>query len=179
MSKNIICIEKKSVCFGCRRNFYNSIIFYNGATLCKDCMNINEIYNQIQKVKRDLNAMHVRNGTISCQICQSKLIDPISLKTLMKFEADHVDPFEKKYNISDLLFQHASIKTISIEICKCRILCLRCHSVVTYVQRESGLHRILIEHRTGNIYLENTYITQLNDKVNENVNKVLKLTNIT
>jgi len=49
-------------------------------------------------------------------------------------QANHIDPYKKEYNISDMVDKGLSIVTIQKELDKCIIMCANCHACLTAVQ---------------------------------------------
>ena len=136
--------DNSTSCFGCLRKFYTKLIYYNGAILCRNCVNVHEIQCEIKHTKFLLNLHHVNNNKNTCDICGIIIINKNTLETIIRFDADHINPFNKKFNICDMIVNGSSnISEIIAEIEKCRLLCTSCHSFVTHIQLKSGLMQIL------------------------------------
>lgn len=57
-------------------------------------------------------------------------------KDLLVLTFDHIDPSQKKYDISKMIGRY-SIKTLKKEIEKCRTLCCNCHARHSATQQQS------------------------------------------
>lgn len=51
------------------------------------------------------------------------------------FEFDHLGVIPKNYNISDMVKNGLSIKTIQKEIDKCEVVCANCHRIRTFTRK--------------------------------------------
>lgn len=75
----------------------------------------------------------------TCALCKVEVVDATPR---VHFEFDHVDLGSKKFNVGCAIMQLQPLEEILQEIEGCRLLCDRCHSVVTRVQQLSGASSI-------------------------------------
>lgn len=57
-------------------------------------------------------------------------------------ELDHINPSEKYRDVSRLISGGSSWKTLKVELSKCRVLCNKCHMVVTIKQQREITPRL-------------------------------------
>ena len=78
------------------------------------------------------------NGNTSCTICVRRLVDADG-NTLLKCERDHCHVATKTQSVGMLIMTGAPWSEVRAEAEKCRVLCIRCHSLVTFGERSTGL----------------------------------------
>lgn len=95
----------------------------NRGNVCKICLSYKS------KILREKNNNFIKNVKLNigeCEICKIKVVED----TLCCFDFDHLK--DKKINISDLAKQNKdTIEHIKEEIQKCRLLCCKCHKLIT------------------------------------------------
>ena len=95
--------------------------------LCKRCDTRKSIMDREEKRKYIYNYL-LKLGCVDCNES-----DPIVL------EFDHINPNNKKYNISNMM--NKSIKDIDLEIAKCEVVCANCHRRRT--AKQQGWYKFL------------------------------------
>jgi hypothetical protein len=66
-----------------------------------------------------------------CHICSKK----ITKENEFIFDFDHMDPWQKRYNVYNMVNRLFPIKDIQGEIQKCKLACISCHKFRTQTQR--------------------------------------------
>lgn len=59
-----------------------------------------------------------------------------------KFHFDHINMFDKKDSICNMIKYGEDLADICIEIDKCQIVCISCHWIITNIERLIGLTKI-------------------------------------
>ena len=134
-------------CDACgQRHFVTSNInpfrSWKSFVFCADCYRIEEIQREITDTRNRLRRRDIGLGHIACALCQVKVIDAVHQRDLCVYERDHLDVFSKRESVGVMCQRGESWDDICREADQCRILCKRCHSVVTFAQRETGLLRL-------------------------------------
>jgi hypothetical protein len=111
---------------------------FKGVTLCPDCYDIPEIKKETSNAFRVLLHDDIATRKTGCDICGIILIDAQSAKRVRYFERDHIDPATKTQSVGYMCMRGDPMQVILNENRLCRNLCISCHSVVTYVERQSG-----------------------------------------
>lgn len=112
---------------------------YHGVSLCADCYHIPEIYKETQSTWKRLCTFLVQSNQYRCYFCEEDCICSNTHQRLKRFEFDHLVPGLKEANIGQMVLEGVQWETILKELTQCRLLCVRCHSFVTFVQRNVGL----------------------------------------
>ena len=102
-------------------------VFFKQYQLCPACFEFHgtlkqERYNFVNSFKR------------SFQCCPSCKVE-IREGNEMCFDLDHLDPYQKEYNVSHMIRRLAPMHAIEKEMQKCRILCCLCHIDHTKTQK--------------------------------------------
>ena len=86
-------------------------------------------------------------GTNICHICSKHKISD------SYFEFDHINMFQKKHSICELVYKGAQLQHILEEIKLCRLICKSCHYIITkleslvgFTQAKALITRQLNEH---------------------------------
>jgi len=56
---------------------------------------------------------------------------------------DHINPFQKKFTIADMI--NGSLEDLKKEISKCQVVCANCHAERTHKQRSSASEKMMQE----------------------------------
>lgn len=72
-----------------------------------------------------LNSLYAKPCTF-CGVCADRM------------HFDHINMFEKRACISELVYRGCEQDDILAEISKCQLLCIECHAKVTQAEREHG-----------------------------------------
>lgn len=123
-----ICTEcnKKSRKIKCIKGVYNT---WKGKDICALCW-------CSHSEERELIWKEIRGENRNCQICGDTCI--VNGQRVQKCQFDHINIFEKEYNICDMVDRGTDIQLIKEELRRCRFLCSTCHDEVTQIQRDSG-----------------------------------------
>jgi hypothetical protein len=120
----------------------NPFRVWKSCTFCADCYRIEEIQREVTDTRDRLRRRDIELGHIKCTLCIKIVIDPITQRDLCVYERDHLDVFRKRDGVGVMCQRGDQWTDICREADQCRILCKRCHSIVTYAQRETGLLRL-------------------------------------
>jgi len=74
-------------------------------------------------------------GMVSCKFCGKIRNNPSD------FHLDHVNMFTKEASIYDMISYGEDIERIKLEIDKCQLLCISCHTIVTHFEHKYGFIR--------------------------------------
>ena len=127
--------EKSIKCYECNKKLgclqINTNRIWKGNKICDTCWckyddERNKMWEEVGKYK-----------PIQCKICSS-----IKLNQGERYHYDHINMFDKDNSICSMINEGIDIEEIYKEIDKCQILCLRCHHIVTDIERKLGFTRI-------------------------------------
>lgn len=95
--------------------------------LCNQCFDYHsqlkhDLYQKVNAYKRTF---------VQCPICHTKIKEGNE----MCFDLDHLDPYQKQYNVSHMIRRLMPFEFIKREMDKCRILCCHCHLDHTKTQK--------------------------------------------
>jgi hypothetical protein len=134
-------IPKKSKVFGCKVENEARKEKQKCQLLCCRCHIIitierekgeNDSHKGGLKLKREELVNNVKKQ--GCSVCG--FFDENLLRFL---EMDHLDPSNKKFNISNMVQNNFSLEEIMDEMKKCRVICRFCHRIHTKWQRDQGI----------------------------------------
>ena len=128
-------------CAGCEtvyHTFNKHLSLYKGVLLCADCLAHPAIVAENEYNMTVLRFFNIVQGKSYCELCDAALLDTVTGDRLRAYHHDHRDALLKTANICDLLRQGASVEEICAEASKCRLLCVACHSKVTYAEMSTG-----------------------------------------
>lgn len=150
---DILPVEEKDIwkCEGCLQVHLvskncNGFHEYRGVSLCTDCFRIPEIQMEIQECYNRIYDYCFQNlGLSECAMCKVGLLMRVETTNrvvkIRNFEFDHVNMFNKTASIFQLVYKDPfDLESIKLEVSKCRMLCVRCHSYVTFAEKHMGLH---------------------------------------
>ena len=85
------------------------------------------VRNEWQRDRKNRRRRHIQRYKLTkgCERCGYN-------KHPAALHFDHINPSEKKYHISSGSLLLCSLKTVMIELRKCRILCANCHMEHTH-----------------------------------------------
>jgi hypothetical protein len=118
----------RKACTACHRVFYDAGHDWRGEIECDECSRSH------CRERRALWA-GVESAYHSCEWCGRKRAEGACL------QLDHLNMFEKGDSVCSMINRGDSLETILAEAAQCQVLCASCHSVVTSVERQLGLHR--------------------------------------
>jgi hypothetical protein len=136
--------NQSPTCFACGAKHYinkniNGFRRFWNVDLCCDCYNIPEITRHVQDLRQQLLELDAHCNKWMCALCEIPLFDPVTFVSKRSFERDHLDVFAKTTTVWRLIVTGCSMHQIKTENDKCRNLCVRCHSAVTYAERVVGI----------------------------------------
>lgn len=131
-------------CEACDRKFSSSkrMRMWKSIQLCIDCYRVPQIQAEIGHTRRVLNHYYITRGFANCRMCNSPIIDTVSGRIIQAFEADHIQPKDKYISIGVMIRQGFPLRDIMEELAKCRLLCVRCHDIVTFAQQKTSILHI-------------------------------------
>jgi hypothetical protein len=111
---------------------------------------------------------------IQCSFCNIKKENKDE-----RFHYDHINMFDKEESICIMISEGVPIETIYKELDKCQILCVSCHSIITYIENALGftqqkkiLRRLL--HLNEDHKLQNQKYQKLYDEIMMPIYKTIK-----
>ena len=113
--------------------------WFQGVHLCWDCYTIPEIIGHVQAMRHRLMDHDGRSGKWQCALCSTVLFHQDTHEIVRAYERDHIDVFNKSASVWELLVTGAPFEQVVHENDKCRNLCVRCHTAVTYAERTVGI----------------------------------------
>jgi len=147
--------ESRFVCVGCRETHLvnknvHSLRHWRGDLYCCDCYYGNREITRIRhQLGQALLEADFQGGRHRCGICDKSLVrvDPDSVddrgratyRKCANIERDHVDVMQKRECVGVMVSRGCPEDEILREAARCRNLCVRCHSIVTFVERRSGI----------------------------------------
>jgi hypothetical protein len=120
----------------------NPFRIWKNCTFCADCYRIEEIQREITLVRDRMRRRDIELGNTTCCLCSKRVIDVTTERDLCAYERDHVDVFSKRDGVGVMCQRGDDWSSVCREADQCRILCKRCHSIVTFAQRQTGLLRL-------------------------------------
>ena len=133
-------------CATCNQEFFEQrfLHVFEGKTLCAECFR--KTAEKQQTLRDAVNGHLVSLDQTTCALCKLQVLEAPST-CLRPFELDHVDVFDKTCAVGTMCREGREWSQIVEECRKCRVLCARCHSAVTALQRRSGLLRLKRKHQ--------------------------------
>jgi len=119
--------RKYNKCQDCSSGVYYKLKHWGDITICKACYykKREELSNKIQKYMDE-------QGLNKCKFCG------IIRDSVSGFHLDHINMFDKSGSVGNMVWNGANIDKIKEEIHKCQLLCISCHSLVTYYEQKLG-----------------------------------------
>lgn len=115
-------------CDKCPRVFYDGGHNWQGAIECDEC-------SHLHCAERRALWKGVEDAYHSCTWCGRERSKGVCL------QLDHLNMFEKVDSVCSMINRGETLGNIIAESKQCQVLCASCHSVVTSVERQLGLHR--------------------------------------
>ncbi len=111
------------------------------ARVCKECKNIYDRKYWLTRSRESKDAKNARCSILRIRnrqfVYDFLLKNPCTTcgeKNPVLLEFDHIDPLNKKIEVSMLVGMGVSLSSLEKEINKCRVLCMRCHRLHTAKQ---------------------------------------------
>ena len=119
--------KKYNKCADCGSGVYYKLKVWDNKPVCNTCYykKRDELSNTVQSYmdERCLN---------NCKFC-GKIRDSVN-----GFHFDHINMFDKNGSVGNMIWTGMNIDKIKEEIDKCQLLCISCHSLVTYYEVKLG-----------------------------------------
>lgn len=136
-------LERGKTCEGCHEHHpciknINGFRTFKGFDFCADCYTIPPITQETNALRQQLYSWDILSGNIDCVLCGKIVLNPQTVQPECRFERDHIDITTKTDCVGRMILDGARFDLICTEARKCRILCVRCHSVVTFAERYVG-----------------------------------------
>lgn len=170
LNKEVGVLDKQPTkCDSCNSPFFSKkwINNWKSVDLCVNCSSIPEISNEKQFLRDIVHCHLIATNQKNCDICDLEIFVGNNLHCVNKFELDHKNTFTKSYAVGFMCLEGYGVETILEELAKCRVLCVSCHSVVTYVENVCGVGRC------KQIQMSEEDQEQIQDHVNAQVRKLI------
>jgi hypothetical protein len=105
----------------------NSLRKWKDKQLCDKCFS--HTYEEREKLWELIS----NYKPIQCLFCNTKKESKDD-----RFHYDHINMFDKQESICIMVSEGMPIETIYLEMDKCQILCISCHSIITHIERVFG-----------------------------------------
>jgi hypothetical protein len=119
--------KKYRKCTDCDAGVYYKLKMWGDKSVCNTCFykKRDELSNKVQEyiAEQCLN---------NCKFC-GKIRDSVK-----GFHFDHINMFDKNGSVGNMIWTGDNIDKIKEEIHKCQLLCISCHSLVTYYEIKLG-----------------------------------------
>jgi hypothetical protein len=119
--------NKYNKCMSCNDGVYYKLKQWGAQKLCNSCY-----FHKKDELSEKIQRYMDEQGLNSCKFC-GKLRDSVS-----GFHLDHINMFNKVGTVGNMIWNGADIDKIKEEIGKCQLLCISCHSLVTYYENKLG-----------------------------------------
>ena len=117
-------------CATCNQSLYDQLHEWQGIYECFDCHR--KHLPEIEHTWHTINTIMNDAGTNICHICSRHKISDTY------FEFDHINMFQKKHSICELVYKGSPLQTILDEIKLCRLICKSCHYIITKLESLVG-----------------------------------------
>jgi len=119
--------QKQSDCSECKSSVYYKLKKWGDTDICYPC------YHHHRQILSDtIQAYMVEQGLNACKFC-GKIRNSVN-----GFHLDHINMFNKDGSVGNMIWTGQNIDEIKKEIHKCQLLCISCHSLVTYYEIKLG-----------------------------------------
>jgi len=118
----------RNKCDKCPRVFYDGGHKWQGKVECDECY-------RLHCAERRVLWKGIENAYHSCTWCGRERSKGVCL------QLDHLNMFEKGDSVCTMIDRGETLEKIIAEAEQCQVLCASCHSVVTSVERQLGMHR--------------------------------------
>ena len=131
--------SNKHTCVSCKVSMYSNPCIWQGIKYCDECYfkQYSEEAKQLWEQVREYSVQIKKNY---CNICNKTATFDNTMAN--RFHYDHINMFDKSDSICKMVREGSNIEDIYVEIDKCQLLCVSCHSVVTKVEQMCGFTRI-------------------------------------
>ena len=119
--------SKYNKCAECNGGVYYKLRQWGEQQLCNSCY-----FPKKDELSEKIQIYMYEQGFNSCKFC-GKVRD-----SLAGFHLDHINMFNKDGAVGNMIWNGVDIAKIKEEIGKCQLLCISCHSLVTYYENKLG-----------------------------------------
>jgi len=148
-----------NTCTECGSGVYNTLKLWSDKAVCNECYikKRDELSNKIQEYIKE-------KGYNACKFCDKKR------DSIHGFHFDHINMFDKGGAVGNMVWTGVDINKIKEEIHKCQLLCVSCHSLVTYYERKYGF----IDKKKKKVQGLGPIYAEKMEKIYELIKKVVK-----
>jgi hypothetical protein len=116
------------MCSSCGRGIYGDKKLWDGMVVCGYC------HTRLREegYSKEFNDYLAAVYGSGCTFCG---------QTRGRFHLDHINMFNKKNSVCDMLDRGCTEADIREEIGKCQLLCIACHAIVTRYEQRAGFHK--------------------------------------
>ena len=114
-------------CVACGNMYYSAYNRDSHAILCTACYRM-----KIASLTECVTEYLKEQGKLGCKFCG------VARATISGFHLDHINMFNKKESVGEMVYALRHIDDIKAEIDKCQMLCAACHSVITEMEKRLG-----------------------------------------
>lgn len=151
------------VCEDCNKNTLSGMVWRERVT-CKVCMCLESKNIQRQEL---WDFVEAKSGTL-CEICKRDAKED-------GYHYDHKNVFDKSDSICNMIRRGDTKELLIKELEKCRVMCVRCHEIETYLENKYGLLSVkrsipeeeYLEEKNSTEEFQQNLITILKEKVAE------------
>jgi hypothetical protein len=118
---------KYNKCIDCGSGVYYKLKLWGDKNVCNTCY-----YKKREELTSNVQEYLKEQCFNKCKFC-GKIRDSIH-----GFHFDHINMFDKNGSVGEMICAGANIDKIKDEIHKCQLLCISCHSLVTYYEIKLG-----------------------------------------
>ena len=124
-------LSMRQSCNHCGVEVYHALRKWSDQKVCSSCYD-----GVFEKHCIVFNDWLRAEGIKGCAFCGKERINP------SEFHFDHVNMFEKKGTVGNMLFDGVNMDTIKEEVKKCQLLCVSCHAIVTKMEVRLGFTQL-------------------------------------
>lgn len=117
----------RKTCVACESVYYSAYTRDSHAMLCTACYRM-----KIASLTECVTEYLKEQGKLGCKFCG------VARATISGFHLDHINMFNKKESVGEMVYALRHIDDIKAEIDKCQMLCAACHSVITEMEKRLG-----------------------------------------
>jgi hypothetical protein len=120
---------KKKLCSDC------SVVYYSAydkrkPNVCETCYR-----SKLAELSQIISNYMDISGMMNCKFCNK------TRTSIGGFHLDHVNMFNKRMSVGEMIYSLRSVDEIKKEVDKCQLLCADCHSIVTCLEHKLGFIR--------------------------------------
>lgn len=138
LNRNKCVCDQCHVCHPLSRNSFRQ---WKDENLCVDCFRKRDLHEHINDMWLCVRQWQMKKKYTKCEMCHLKVLSLKNKTTPVvkaQYEFDHTNFWDKEHSISTMIKKGHEWSNIELELKKCRVLCLQCHSWVTAAEYLSG-----------------------------------------